>query len=100
MLRNACLNNGAQACMQQEDWEGVYARTSQVLENDNRDVKALYRRGIAQARQGKNDKARADFWLLLRACNFENKDALRELLKLNTMEEIKVEMRKQKADHV
>merc|ERR1719316_321523 len=52
MLRNACLNNGAQACMQQEDWEGVYARTSQVLENDNRDVKALYRRGIAQARQG------------------------------------------------
>lgn len=98
-LRNTCLNNGAQACMQLEDWEGVYARTSQVLDNDSKCVKALYRRGIALAHQGKKDKARADFWALLRACNFENKDALRELLKLNTMEEIKIEMRKQKTDH-
>lgn len=98
-MRNTCLNNGAQACLLLEDWEGVYSRATQALENDPKCVKALYRRGIAQARQEKKEKARTDFWNLLKACNFENKDALRELLKLNTMEEIKVEMRKQKSEH-
>merc|ERR1719171_631433 len=56
--RQACLLNGAQACLQQEDWDGAFARTSQVLAEDPKCVKALYRRGVANARSGNKGAAK------------------------------------------
>lgn len=95
--RLALLLNAAQAALQLENWEVVESRASQALELDQRSLKALFRRGTARLRAGREHLARADFWSMVKHSNFESKEALNQLMKLMPKDEVQKEMRKLKA---
>eukprot|EP00439_Symbiodinium_sp_Y106_P017742 s7751_g2.t1 len=74
-LRLALLLNAAQAALQCQEWTAAEARASAALELEQQNKKALYRRGLARASSGDVEGAKLDFWALLKASNFDSKDA-------------------------
>lgn len=95
--RTALLLNASQAALQLENWEVAEARASEVLDLDNRNLKALYRRGSARARAGRDEAAKADFLAMVRVSNFQSKEALNQLMKMMPKEELHTLLRKVKA---
>ena len=51
ILTRSCSLNEASCYMQLEDWRNVEAMCSSVLATDARNLKALYRRGLAYKKQ-------------------------------------------------
>jgi len=99
-LRLALLLNAAQAALQCQEWTAAEARASAALELEQQNKKALYRRGLARASSGDVEGAKLDFWALLKASNFDSKEAINQLQKLLPDDVIKAEfqkMRKQAA---
>jgi len=96
-FRMALLLNAAQAALQLQDWEAVESRASLALELDSRNIKALYRRGMARLGIGRKEAAKGDFWNMMKATDFESKEALAQLLKLMSKEEVQKERAKLKA---
>ena len=95
--RLALLLNAAQAALLLEDWSHAEARAGQALEVEARSEKALYRRGVARRRAGRTDAAKSDLWALVKLSDFKSKEALQQLLQIDSREEVKVELRKFKA---
>ncbi|CAE8647246.1 unnamed protein product [Polarella glacialis] len=95
--RTALLLNAAQAALQTERWEIVESRGTQALEIDAKNKKALYRRGLGRVGAGALEGAKSDFWALLRVSDFESKEALNQLMKLMSKEEVQLEFKRQKA---
>eukprot|EP00401_Gymnodinium_catenatum_P063694 CAMPEP_0117480590 /NCGR_PEP_ID=MMETSP0784-20121206/12468_1 /TAXON_ID=39447 /ORGANISM="" /LENGTH=636 /DNA_ID=CAMNT_0005275031 /DNA_START=37 /DNA_END=1947 /DNA_ORIENTATION=+ len=96
--RLALLLNAAQAALQSENWEVAEARATAALELDPRSAKALYRRGLARERAGRAGGAKEDFWTLMKVSDFQNKDALQQLLRLLPRDEVQSEMKRLKVE--
>ena len=74
-------SNAAAACLKLEEWGAAEAQASAAIQCDSSSSKALFRRGVARARQGERNGARDD----LSACitlDSSNRDARAELNKL------------------
>lgn len=97
-LRTSLLLNAAQAALQLQKWDTVESRTTQAIALDPRSVKALYRRATGRLSSGRQEAAKADFWAMLKASNFESKEALSQLMKLIPKEELQKQIKKAKAD--
>mmetsp|Transcript_83829 Transcript_83829/g.241011 ORF Transcript_83829/g.241011 Transcript_83829/m.241011 type:complete len:639 (+) Transcript_83829:104-2020(+) len=95
-FRMALLLNAAQASLQLERWEAADARAGLALELDSKNLKALYRRGLARLKSGREELAKTDFWSMVRVSNFESKEALSQLMKLMPKEELQKQMKKVK----
>ena len=80
-LRVSLLLNQALVALKTEDFAAVLVHCSQVLAFQPANVKALFRRGVAKARLGRLDEAKADLekTVLLDPANF---DARKELASL------------------
>lgn len=94
--RLALLLNAAQAAIQCEDWDVAVDRASLALDVDPKNLKAHYRRGLARARLGKIELAKADFLSMYRLSNFDSREALQQLQKLMTKEEVEMEVHRLK----
>lgn len=97
-LRLSLLLNASQAALQANNWDAVEARASLALELEPKSVKGLYRRGLARVGAGRLETAKSDFWAMLKASNFDSKEALCQLLKLVNKEEVQRQLKKLKAE--
>lgn len=88
----ALLLNGSQAALLCEDWEIAVSRATSALEVEPKNLKAHYRRGIAWARLGKTELAKADFLSMYRHSGFDSREALQQLLKLMSKEDVEKEV--------
>ena len=75
-----CLLNAAQAYIKLSDYPTARARTSNVLENDPCNIKALYRRAVCRNHLGAPDEAIIDLKKLLEL-DPDNQPAKQELIK-------------------
>jgi len=95
-FRITLLLNAAQAALQAEKWDDAESRACQAIEADPKNIKALYRRGLARVRLRNLDGARADFWSMLKYTNFDSKEALCQLIKLMPKEDVQRQLKKMK----
>jgi len=95
-LRLTLLLNAAQAALSMGKFDIVEARASQVLELDPYNIKALYRRGVGRVGAGQNVGAIADFWSMLKASDFESKEALTQLMKLMPKDDVQRKLKQMK----
>jgi len=75
-------NNAALAMLKLDDGKGAVLHANEALQIDERNTKALYRRGLAQVQQGSQENATADFRKVLEI-DPRNNDAKLQLKKLN-----------------
>jgi len=97
-IRMALLLNAAQAALQAGKWDAVERHATGALELDSRNVKAIYRRAMGRLGEGRKKSAEADFWSMLKASNFESKEALSQLMKLVPADEMQRKLKKAKAE--
>jgi len=64
-LRLALYNNMAMCHLKQENYQHVVTLCTKILDKDENNVKALYRRGVAYGNMGDNEKAVADLKAIL-----------------------------------
>eukprot|EP00405_Crypthecodinium_cohnii_P011128 CAMPEP_0206428846 /NCGR_PEP_ID=MMETSP0324_2-20121206/5901_1 /ASSEMBLY_ACC=CAM_ASM_000836 /TAXON_ID=2866 /ORGANISM="Crypthecodinium cohnii, Strain Seligo" /LENGTH=601 /DNA_ID=CAMNT_0053894439 /DNA_START=42 /DNA_END=1845 /DNA_ORIENTATION=- len=95
--RLALLLNGAQAALQLEQYDVAETKAGQALEIEPKNIKALFRRATARLKRGRNDAAKSDFWSMLKASNFESKEALGKLSQLMSKEDLAKEWKRVKA---
>ena len=83
-LRLIAFNNMAAVYLKQEDYEKAIDKASRVLDDDEYNKKALFRRGMAHRKLGHLDDARDDLLNAARTQNLEQIDPAiqRELLLL------------------
>uniref|UniRef100_A0A7S2AW00 peptidylprolyl isomerase n=2 Tax=Octactis speculum TaxID=3111310 RepID=A0A7S2AW00_9STRA len=67
----SCLGNASQCYINMSDWGGAASNSTNVLEKNEDNVKALYRRGLARLRMGMLDEAKAD---LMKAYKLDGKN--------------------------
>jgi len=77
-LRISLYSNSAACQLQQEDWLGCIESAEKVLTIQGKNLKALYRRGVANARLGHLTKAKEDL-LYVAKNDLKNKKAREEL---------------------
>jgi len=97
-LRLALLLNAALAALRAQCWDVVESRAGEALELEPQNVKAFYRRGMGRLGAGRSEAAKEDFWSVLRASNFTNKEALSQLAKLMPADEVQKQVRKRRAE--
>lgn len=97
-VRMALLLNAAQAALQAKKFGAVERHATQAIELDGRNLKALYRRAQGRLSEGRKKAAEADFWAMLKASNFESKEALSQLMKLVPTDDLQRKLKKAKAE--
>lgn len=82
-LRLVAFNNMAAVYLKLEKYEQVIEKTSRVIDDDENNKKALFRRGMAHRKLGKLDEARDDLLAAARTQTLEQVDpAIQRELKL------------------
>jgi len=95
--RLTLLLNAAQAALQLQNWDAVESRSSQALEIEPKNMKALYRRATGRLSAGRREAAKSDYLAMLKVSNFESKEALNQLMNLIPKEELQRVLKKLRA---
>jgi len=95
-IRITLLLNASQAALQCQRWDAVERHATNAIQLDSRNVKALYRRAQGRLGEGRKKAAEADFWAMLKASNFESKEALAQLMKLVPKDDLQRQLKKAK----
>merc|ERR1719283_214769 len=96
LLRLTALNNMAAVYSQMGRWRDAKEKCSRVLQHDERNTKALFRRGVAHRKLNLYELARADFEKARELCGNSKDAAIARQLKLLEKDEKQCANRKKR----